>query len=132
MGILYTLCYLSLAVIFTVIGTVLFCYSTKMSEKKEIAENGNVAAAIMLGGKMIGMALVIMSAAKYSVNLIDFSIWSGIGILLQIVSYWVVELFVFMRGGLEKKVEDGNVAVGVFLAAISIAVGMLISGAISY
>ena len=132
MSIVYTLCYLGLAVVFTIVGTVLFCYSTKMRERKEIVENQNVAAALMLGGKMVGMTIVIMSAAKYSVGLLDFSIWSAAGIVLQIVSYWVVEHLIFMKVSLVQKVEEGNIAVGVFLAAISIGVGMLVSGAISY
>ena len=132
MNFLYTICYLGLAVIFTVVGTVLFCYSTKMSEKKEILEQGNVAAAVMLGGKMLGMAIGIMSAAKYSLNLLDFSIWSAVGILLQLVSYWVVEYLIFTKVSLERKVQEGNMAVAILLFAISVAVGMLISGAISY
>lgn len=132
MSFLYTMCYMGLALVFTIVGTVLFCYSTKMSEKKEIVEHGNVAVAIMLGGKILGMAIVIMSAAKYSLNLIDFSIWSVVGIVLQLVSYWVAEHLVFTKVSLVKKVQEGNVAISVLLFSISIAVGMLISGAISY
>ncbi|MGM9986812.1 MAG: DUF350 domain-containing protein [Bacillaceae bacterium] len=132
MGIVNTLIYLGMGLFFLTIGTVIFSYSTKMKEKELIAINGNVAVALMLSGKMLGLAIVIMSAAKYSVGLLDYALWSIIGIILQIVCYWVVEHLIFPKISLSQKVEEGNVAIGAMLFVISVSVGLIISSAISY
>lgn len=132
MAIANTLVYLGIGLLFLVVGSIVFSYSTKMSEKEQIIEKGNTAVALMFSGKMLGLAIVIMSAAKFSVNLTDYAIWCVIGIILQIIAYWVVEIIIFTKVSLVKKVEEGNVAVAIMLFIISVSVGCIISGAISY
>ena len=63
------LAYLGVAMLLLIIGMVLFTISTpKINEFKLIAEK-NVSAAMLLGGKVIGLALVLGAAAEYSISL---------------------------------------------------------------
>lgn len=126
------LIYLAVGLGLLVVGTVLFSLITKMNEKKLILEKGNSAVALMLGGKVLGLAIVIWSAARYSVDLADFALWGGAGIVAQIVSYWIVEYLFFPKVSLAKKVEEGNTAPAIMLLVVSVAVGMIIAGCMSY
>lgn len=127
-----TLLYLGSGLILLFIGFIAFTFSTKMSEQKLILEDGNIAVALKLAGKLVGLAIVIMSSAKYSVNFADFIIWSLIGVLAQMVTYWIAEFILFPKVSFAKKVEEGNIAVAILLFTLSITVGLLISGSISY
>lgn len=131
-GILGTLLYLGSGLIILFIGFLVFTFTTKMSEQKLIMEDGNVAVALKLAGKLVGLAIVVMSAAKYSVNFGDFIIWSLIGVIAQMVTYWIAEFVLFPKVSFAKKVEEGNIAVASLLFTLSVTVGLLISGSISY
>lgn len=127
-----TLLYLGSGLILLFIGFIAFTFSTKMSEQKLILEDGNIAVALKLAGKLVGLAIVIMSSAKYSVSFTDFIIWSLIGVLAQMVTYWIAEFILFPKVSFTKKVEEGNIAVAILLFTLSVTVGLLISGSISY
>jgi putative membrane protein len=131
-GILGTLLYLGSGLVILFIGFLVFTFTTKMSEQKLIMEDGNVAVALKLAGKLVGLAIVVMSAAKYSVNFGDFIVWSLIGVIAQMVTYWIAEFVLFPKVSFAKKVEEGNIAVASLLFTLSVTVGLLISGSISY
>ncbi|PEC48070.1 DUF350 domain-containing protein [Bacillus sp. AFS096315] len=131
-SIVSTLMYLGSGLILLFIGFLAFTFTTKMSEQKLILEDGNIAVALKLAGKLVGLAIVIMSAAKYSVNYRDFIIWSLVGIIAQMVTYWIAEFVLFPKISFAKKVEEGNIAVATLLFTLSVTVGLLISGSISY
>ena len=131
-ALLHTLLYLGIGILFLVVGTVLFSLSTKVSEKKLILEEGNTAIGLQLAGKLLGLAIVIWAAARYSVDVKDYLLWSSFGVIAQIVSYWIVEYIFFPKVSLIQKAEEGNVPVAILLFVLSISVGLIISGAISY
>ncbi|MTH54572.1 DUF350 domain-containing protein [Bacillus mangrovi] len=131
-ALLHTLTYLGIGLAFLIAGAFLFSITTKMSERKQILEQANTAAAIKLGGKILGLAIVIWAAAQYSLNLIDYCLWSLFGLAAQILSYWIVEHLIFPKVSLAKKVEEGNTAVAILLFLISISVGLIIAGSLSY
>jgi len=131
-SILSTLLYLGTGLIILFIGFIAFTFTTKMSEQKLILEDGNIAVALKLAGKLVGLAIVIMSAAKYSVNFTDFILWSFFGVVAQMITYWIAEFILFPKISFAKKVEEGNIAVAILLLTLSVTVGLLISGSISY
>jgi len=131
-SIVSTLLYLGSGLLILFIGFLAFTFTTKMNEQKLILEDGNIAVALKLAGKLVGLAIVIMSAAKYSVDISDFVIWSFIGVIAQMITYWIAEFLLFPKISFAKKVEEGNIAVAILLFTLSVTVGLLISGSISY
>ncbi|RBW67826.1 DUF350 domain-containing protein [Bacillus taeanensis] len=127
-----TLSYIGVGIVLLIVGTILFAVTTKISEKKLILEEGNVAEALKLGGKVLGLAIVIYAAAVNSISLADMVIWGSFGIVIQIIAFLVVEYILFPKVKLEKKVEEGNIAVALMLLIASIAVGLVVSGSLSY
>ena len=125
------LAYLSVSMLLLIIGMVLFTISTpKINEFKLIAEK-NVSAALLLGGKVVGLALVLGAAAEYSISLMDMAIWGAIGIVAQIVVFIIAEL-ITIRFSIQKAIEQDNRAVGMMLLSLSIAVGWVVAKCLSY
>ncbi|MEB1807043.1 MAG: DUF350 domain-containing protein [Bacillaceae bacterium] len=125
------LIYLAASLVLFLIGTYIFKLITPYSERALIKE-GNIAVSLKLLGKMAGLVVVLQSAIRSSINLVDLAIWAVIAIIVQIVLHLVIE-YVFTRNtNLAKEVEKGNVAVGLLLGGVSILVGMIVAAAISY
>lgn len=125
------LAYLGVGASLLVVGMLLFTLSTpKINEFKLIAQN-NVAAAMLLGGKVVGLAFVLGSAAEYSISLADMAIWGAIGIVAQVVLFFLAEV-VTVRYNIQKAIEDDNRAVGLLLMSLSLAVGWIIAKCLSY
>ena len=125
------LSYLGVAIGLLVVGVVLFTISTpKIKEFKLIAEK-NVSAAMLLGGKVVGLAIVLGAAAEYSISLMDMAIWGVIGIVSQIIVFILAEV-ITIRFSIQKAIEEDNRAVGTMLLSLSIAVGWIVAKCLSY
>ncbi|WP_110114730.1 DUF350 domain-containing protein [Bacillus sp. CGMCC 1.16541] len=113
------------------LGIVVFEWTTKFNER-ELIKKGNVAVALKLWGKGIGLAIVIYTVWGNSVNLIDATIWGVVGIGTQVIAYWIIEYIITPKTSLSEKVEEGNIAVGFTLFASAIAVGLVVAGSLTY
>ncbi|MEQ2527842.1 DUF350 domain-containing protein [Robertmurraya yapensis] len=123
--------YLGVALVLLIVGVVLFTISTpKLKEFRLIAEK-NVTAALSLGGKIVGLAIVLGAAAEYSVSLLDMALWGVIGILSQIIVFILAEV-ITIRFSIHKAIEEDNRAVGTMLLSLSLAVGWIVAKCLSY
>ncbi|MFF2177350.1 DUF350 domain-containing protein [Lysinibacillus sp. NPDC058147] len=125
------LLYIGTGFILILIGIVAFAFTTKFSEWKLIKE-GNLAVALKLWGKVIGLGITLYTVWSSSVHILDAIIWGLIGIATQVVVYLIIEYVLTPKTSLEKKVEEGNTAVGFSLFAVGITVGLIIAGSLSY
>lgn len=105
---------------------------TAVTPYRELAlvRQGNTTAAISLGGAVIGFALPLMSVASHTSSLVDLAVWGVIALVSQIAVYVVVSrvLLPDFRAG----VEADRTAYGVLLGSLSIAVGLLNYGSLTY
>ena len=125
------LSYLGVAIGLLVVGVILFTLSTpKIKEFKLIAEK-NVSAAMLLGGKVMGLAIVLGAAAEYSISLMDMAVWGVIGIVSQIIVFILAEV-ITIRFSIQKAIEEDNRAVGTMLLSLSLAVGWIVAKCLSY
>jgi putative membrane protein len=123
--------YLGLAVLLLVVGTILFeITTTKVKEFKLISQK-NQAAALSLGGKIVGLAIVLGAAAEYSISLVDMAIWGVIGIISQIIVFVLAELLT-IRFSISKAIEEDNRAVGIMLFTLSLSIGWIVAKCLSY
>nr|WP_235560449.1 DUF350 domain-containing protein [Brevundimonas sp. Leaf363] len=91
--------------------------------ERTLIRQGNVAASIALGGALIGYVLPLASALSHTVSLPEFAIWALLAGVIQIVSFVVISRLVYRP--LAARIESGDVAAGVYLASISIAIGAI-------
>lgn len=107
----------------------IYIYSV-VTPYKEFAliKAGNTAAAISLGGTVIGLSIVLCTLSFTASGLGPLLVWAVVALIFQIVAFFVAELFMKT---IATGIENGCVAHGVFLAAVSIAIGALNAGALS-
>ncbi len=105
---------------------------TAVTPYRELAlvRQGNTTAAISLGGAMIGFALPLMSVASHTTSLLDLAVWGLIALLSQIAVYLVVSRL--LLPGFRAGIEADRTAYGVLLGSLSVAVGLLNYGSLTY
>lgn len=108
--------------LFTVAFKILYQWATPYNEGKLIRE-GNVAAALALGGALVGYVLPLASALSNTGSLVEFAAWAALAGVLQIAAFTLVRLL--LMKDLTARIEKGEVAAGVYLMSISLAVGVL-------
>ncbi|WP_454836294.1 DUF350 domain-containing protein [Pseudomonas lini] len=88
----------------------------------ELIRSGNVAAAIALGGAMIGFAIPASNVIAYSISILDFVVWAVIAAFVQLLAFLVTSL---VLKGASERIKKGEIAAGIYIAAVAISVGML-------
>ena len=91
--------------------------------ERELIRQGNTAAAIALGGALIGYVLPLASALSQTVSLAEFAAWALLAGVIQILAFIVVSRVLYKA--LASRIVAGETAAGVYLASISIGVGLL-------
>lgn len=102
----------------------------KLTPYREFDEikNGNMAAALAFGGSMVGFVLPLLSAIFFTHSLLEMIKW---GVITGVVQLLTFEIAHRLRG-FGDCVKNRNAAGGMFLALLSIAVGLLNAVSISY
>ena len=124
------LLYLAISIGLLFVGLILMEVTTKVKEFSLMA-NGNKAASYVLGGRLLGLAIVLYSTAANSISLMDMAVWGGIGIVAQIVVFYLAE-WLTPRFNVSQSIEEDNQAVGLFLMILSVSIGIVIAGCLTY
>jgi len=115
------------------VGIFLYLYAivTPYDDYKLIFEENNTTAALSFGGAVIGVSIPLYSALISSVSYFDFVVWGSVAIIIQLIFAFIVTR---LKGkfSLEAKIEKDVVAVGILMAFLSICIGLLNAGAMSY
>lgn len=120
--------YMALAIGLFAIGIFVYIRITPYQEFRLIRA-GNCTAAWSLGGVMIGLTLPLASAMAHSVSLADMALWGGVALAFQLLAFFFAA---FALKDLRNGIEADRTSYGVALAALSIAVGILNAGALTY
>lgn len=139
-GIINFLLYLGVSVPLFLVGILLFFLTTPYQEIKLIRDGAQLddplkvaaakAASLDIGGKALGLGLVLASAIYCSVGLLDLMIWGAIGTGFLILVFYLFEWLTPFR--VVSEIPKGNVSVGIFSAFLSLASGILMAALISY
>jgi len=112
------------------VGLFLLAYTAVTTHHEvDLIKKGNTAAAISLGGALIGFTLPLASVIEHSVSLADMALWSAIALVVQLVVLKIVDLAL---REVSRHIEEGNVAAGITLAAASIALGIVNAACMTY
>ena len=127
-GLVAFLAYLGTASLITLLYIVVYMWVTPHPEISLIRDN-NLAAAIAFAGSLIGFCLPLANIIAGSVNLIDVAIWGGIALLVQILIYFFARL---PMPNISKRIENGELASGLWLGSASLAGGLLNAACMTY
>lgn len=127
-GLPWFMAYLGTAVALTLVYVVVYMWVTPHPEIKLIREN-NLAAALAFAGSLIGFSLPMANTVASSVSLIDTAIWGGVAIVVQIAVYYLARL---PMPRISERIENGELASGVWLGAASLSGGLLNAACMTY
>ena len=113
--------YFGAALGFVILFFIIYCAMTPYNELRLI-RSGNTAAAISLGGALLGFVLPLHSAITHSVSFIDMVIWAVIAMLVQVATFGSVRL---LFKSLVREIEDNQASAATLLAACSVSIGLL-------
>jgi putative membrane protein len=122
------LAYLATAVVLTLVYIVIYMWVTPHAEIKLIREN-NLAAALAFAGSLVGFCLPLANTIAGSVSLVDCAIWGLIALVVQILIYYAARL---PMPKISERIENGEMASGVWLGSASLAGGLLNAACMSY
>jgi putative membrane protein len=105
----------------------LYVVVTPYNELALIRE-GNAAAALSLGGALVGFALPIAVSVAVSHNLYVMIGWGAVAGVVQLAAFTAARLAL---PRLNESIPEGKVAAGIFLASLAIGVGILNAGCIA-
>jgi putative membrane protein len=120
---------LQLAVTTAIFFVGLFVYfSLTPYRELKLLREGNVAAAIVLAGEMLALAVALGAMLAHSVNVPDIVLWGFVTIILQLIAAGAVA--VVLRH-LPAAIERGEIAPALVLAAAQLSAGILNAAAMS-
>ena len=93
----------------------------------ELIRAGNVSAAVMLAGAMLGFALPVAVAAARSEHVMQLAQWGGIALMVQLGVYLALRL---LHRDLHAAIEQDRLSVAVWAATLSLCAGIINAGAL--
>ncbi len=94
-----------------------------------LIREGNTAAAISLSGTILGLAIPLASAIEESAHLVDLALWGCVACVVQLGAYIAARL---LFPHIAADIPAGKVAPAIFLAALSVAVGLINAASMTY
>lgn len=109
----------------------LYAKATPYDDYQMIFSENNTASALGFGGAIIGLCIPLYSALVHSVSYADFAVWAVIAMSIQLIF-----VFILTRLGgkysVKQHIENGNISVGILMASLSISIGLINAGSMSY
>ena len=101
-----------------------------LTPHKEITliREGNTAAAVSLGGVLVGLAIPLAVSLKASTTLIELALW---GVAITLVQLLVFRLVDILLRGLPKRIQEGEMAAAAMLVGAKIATALILAAAVS-
>ena len=89
---------------------------------------GNKAAALSLGGAIVGFVIPVGKAVAQSTGMTDLVVWAAIAFVAQLLAYVVAAALV---PHFRTAIADDHLASGILLAALAVAIGILNAAAMT-
>lgn len=122
------LAYFALAIVMTGIFVVVYLWITPYDELKLIRKNDE-AAAISFCGALLGFIIPLATAITQSVSLLDGLVWGLVALAIQALTFLAVRFFL---GHLPESIAANERGPAIFLAGISLGVGILNAACMTY
>lgn len=104
-----------------VVGILVYMAVTPFRER-ELLRAGNAAAATVLGGALVALAIPLAALLATTGPLLDILVWGIVAVVLQLVTVGILSLLV---RGMRGMIEAGQVAAAIPLVAAQISIGLL-------
>lgn len=110
-----------LVLVLLVVGMLVYMAVTPFHER-ELVLRGNSAAATVLGGALVALAIPLAALLATTGALLDIIAWGAVAVVLQLVTVIVVSL---LLRGMRTMIEAGQVAAAIPLVAAQLSIALL-------
>ncbi len=122
------LAYLGAALLLLVAFVAIYVMVTPYDELRLIRD-GNVAAAVSLSGAVLGFAMPIANVIAHSDTLLDLLVWGIVAGVVQLAAWGLARIAL---PHLKADIEAGQMASAVFVAVLSLTVGLINAACMTY
>ncbi|MBM7649428.1 putative membrane protein [Bacillus ectoiniformans] len=127
---LLTFLYFVIAIAVVLVGVVIFELLTKKYKDWHEIHEANSAVALSIGGKIIGICIILSFSIFHNDTIAETAIWGGYGVVLQMIAYLLFELFT-RNFSVEEQLKERNLAVGIISFCVSVGLAFVIGASIS-
>jgi putative membrane protein len=110
-----------LVLVLLIVGMLVYMAVTPFHER-ELVRRGNAAAATVLGGALVALAIPLAALLATTGALLDIIAWGVVAVVLQLVTVLVVSL---LLRGMRAMIEAGQVAAAIPLVAAQLSIALL-------
>jgi putative membrane protein len=93
-----------------------------------LIREGNAAAAVSLGGVLVGLAIPLSVSLKASNSTMEIAIWGASTVVVQLLVFRGVD---GVLRGLPQRIQDGEVSAAALLVGAKLATALILSAAVS-
>jgi putative membrane protein len=122
-----TLIHAGVTLLMLVLGSVVYALLTPYKEVQLIRQ-GNQAAAISLGGVVVGLATPLAVSLSASPSVLEIVIWGMATTAVQLLVFRLTDLFL---AGLPSRIQEGETAAAVLLTAARLASALILAAAVA-
>ena len=120
-GLPMLLLHFGLVLVLLIVGMLVYMAVTPFHER-ELVRRGNAAAATVLGGALVALAIPLAALLATTGALLDIIAWGVVAVVLQLVTVLVVSL---LLRGMRAMIEAGQVAAAIPLVAAQLSIALL-------
>jgi putative membrane protein len=110
-----------ICIVLLVAGVAIYTKVTPFHER-ELLREGNVAAAIVLSGAVVALAIPLAALLATTRAVLDIVVWGIVAILLQLVT---VVIACHLMRGMRLTIDDGKIAAALPITAAQLAIALL-------
>jgi putative membrane protein len=111
----------AVVLVLLIVGMLVYMAITPFHERA-LMQRGNAAAATVLGGALVALAIPLAALLATSGAVLDIIAWGVVAVVLQLVTVLVVSL---LLRGMRTMIEAGQVAAAIPLVAAQLSIGLL-------
>jgi len=122
-----TLLHASVTLVMLILGTTLYALMTPHKEITLIRE-GNSAAALSLGGVMVGLAIPLAMSLAASTSVAEIVIWGAATTAVQLLVFRCTDM---VLKGLPERIQDGEISAAALLVGAKLATALILAAAVA-
>jgi putative membrane protein len=122
-----TLLHVAVSVVMLMAAAAVYILLTPHHEIR-LVRQGNVAAALDVGGVLVGLAIPLAYSMKASTNLTDLALWGVAIVAVQLLVFRLVDLVLH---GLPRRIQDGEMAAAVMLVGAKLGTAIIVAASVA-
>jgi putative membrane protein len=122
-----TLLHAGLTILLLFLGATLYVLLTPHREIALIRE-GNAAAAVSLGGVLLGLAMPLAVSLQASTSTVEIAIWGASTVIVQLLVFRLAD---FILHGLPQRIQEGEMSAAAMLVGAKLATALILAAAVA-